>query len=139
MSDWRQEIGRFMDWPMKAFAQAMREQQAVDIVEGASDFTVRLEVPGVCAKDIDLRVTSEAISVQGELQRQESGEDERGVYHSERRYGRFARTIPLPAAVKADTARATIRHGVLEVRIEKQHPGREGHRVEIEGSDETEH
>ena len=132
--EWRQELGRVMDWPMRILSQFGADHGPVDIVERMDDIVVRLEVPGVRSEDIDLRVTSQAFTVQGETRRLEQSE-EGGVYHSERRYGRFFRTIPLPIEVKPETAVATIRHGVLEVHVDKVHSGGDGQRVQIRNAD----
>ena len=83
-------------------------------------------------KDLKVEVTAEALTIEGE--RAEDHEEQRhGYYRSERSYGRFSRSIPLPEGVKAEEAKASFRNGVLEVVIPA--PGRavsRGRRLEID-------
>jgi HSP20 family protein len=77
-------------------------------------------------------VTEDAITIQGERRHEEERKED-GFYHSERSYGSFYRSIPLPEGVITDSAKATFKDGVLEVEL--QAPPQEvsrGRRVEIQ-------
>src|SRR5262245_3829049 len=60
----------------------------IEVTERDGKYLVRAELPGVNAKDIELKVTENAIVIEGEHQAQRE-ENEGGVHVSERRYGRF--------------------------------------------------
>jgi len=79
---------------------------------------VSIELPGMTEKDIDISLTSDAMTIRGE-KKIEHEEERKGVYMSERSYGSFYRTVPLPAGVDADKADAKFKNGVLTVSLPK--------------------
>jgi HSP20 family protein len=90
----------------------------VDLEETDNEYLVKMDVPG--AKENDFKVTclGETLTIAGE--RKEEKEETKGnVFHRERQYGMFHRTIALPAAVKAEAVRARYKNGVLEVHLPK--------------------
>jgi HSP20 family protein len=86
----------------------------VEVFERGNQLVVRADLPGLTRDDINVDITDEAIVLQGE-RNQESVENEKGFYRSERSYGSFYRTIPLPEGIDAEAAKATFRNGVLEI------------------------
>lgn len=80
---------------------------------------LRAELPGIKKEDVDLTVHDEAITLKGEFKRDETVKDE-DYYFSERRYGAFERTVPLPKEIDADKAKALFKDGVLEVVLPKK-------------------
>ena len=95
-------------------------------------FIVRADLPGLKKEDVQVELGENALTIHGE--RNEQRDDERdGYYHSERQYGEFYRTIPLPEGVIGDSAQASFRDGVLEITM--QAPPAEasrGRRLEIQ-------
>lgn len=91
---------------------------SVDVSEGEDAITVRVELPGVDPKDIDVSLSGDALTVSGE-KKEESEERREGYYHAERCFGSFRRTVPLPAPVDEEKIAAEYAKGVLTVRIEK--------------------
>jgi HSP20 family protein len=84
--------------------------------------------------DISVRVEDDEVILQGE-RRQESSGNQGGYYRSERSYGSFYRTIPLPEGTNADSAQASFRDGVLEIELDAPREQQRGRRLEIrEGS-----
>jgi HSP20 family protein len=80
------------------------------------ELVVRVDLPGMKKEDVCVDVTDNNITISGE--RQAEQETERGgVYRSERSYGSFCRTIPLPEGAITDQAKATFKDGVLEIRM----------------------
>lgn len=80
--------------------------------ETPDQITLKMEVPGIEAKDLDIKVTVEAVAISGE-RKSEIKSDERGMERSEFRYGRFQRVIPLPARIQNDKVQAEFKNGVL--------------------------
>lgn len=90
----------------------------VDMYETKDEVLVTVEVPGVNEKDVHLSITGDLLTIKGErAQGHEVKED--SVFRTERWYGRFERTLPLPMPVQADKVKATYRDGVLTVKLPK--------------------
>lgn len=91
----------------------------VDLCEMEDVVVVRVELPGVRASEIKLRLTSERLSICG--QKKKSAPRQMVLSHlcSERSYGPFSRVIPLRWAVSLKEATAELRNGILLVRLPK--------------------
>lgn len=74
--------------------------------------TLKMEIPGIEAKDLDVKVTAEAVAITGE-RKSEIKNEERGMHRSEFRYGRFQRIVPLPARIQNNKVQAEFKNGVL--------------------------
>jgi HSP20 family protein len=86
--------------------------------ETDDEAVVSVEVPGLHPDDLDLRITPGGLTIRGE--KREEREDKRQDFHlTERRYGSFVRTVPLPSGVDVDRAEARFKNGVLTVRFPK--------------------
>ncbi|HEY0872674.1 MAG TPA: Hsp20/alpha crystallin family protein [Vicinamibacterales bacterium] len=114
--------------PMRAVAWTPR----IEAFQKGDQFIVRAELPGLKKDDIEVNVTEDAITIQGERQQEEERREE-GFYHSERSYGSFYRSIPLPEGVITDSAKASFNNGVLEVQLQAPpHEVSRGRKVEIQ-------
>lgn len=91
---------------------------AAEIEETQEAVLLKLEVPGLEAKDLDIEVTAEAVSIKGE-RREETKTEEKGVTRSEFRYGSFQRVIPLPSRVQNDKVEAEYKNGILHLNLPK--------------------
>ncbi len=91
--------------------------------ETAEDIKLRVEVPGMDAKDLDVKVTAEAVTISGERKSEVKHED-KGMQRSEFRYGRFQRIIPLPARIQNDKVQAEFKNGVLCLTLPKAEEGK---------------
>ena len=93
-----------------------------DVFEDDKRVVVRLEVPGMEKKDLDIEVQGDVLIVQGEkrFERQSS----EGRYRIlQCAYGSFRRAVSLPAAVLADKAKANYKDGVLRIELPKATTG----------------
>ncbi|MFQ5490482.1 MAG: Hsp20/alpha crystallin family protein [Phycisphaerae bacterium] len=122
-SEVHEMLDRFFRDPFGLHHQpdALLEGWAVplDVVETDKDITLKVEVPGVDPKDIEINVSGNGLTVSGEKM-DSTVQSHDGWCHSERRFGRFRRSIQLPNSVDTDKVSAEHAHGVLTVRIEKQ-------------------
>jgi len=91
---------------------------AAEVQETPEAVSLKVEIPGLDAKDLDVQVTSEAVSISGE-RRSQTRTEEKGVTRSEFRYGRFRRVVPLPARVQNDKVEAEYENGVLTLNLPK--------------------
>jgi len=89
---------------------------AVEVTQREGKLIVQCELPGVSANDVKVEITNDALILEGE-RRSEREQNDRGIQRSERQYGAFSRTIPLPEGANIDQATARCENGVLEVSI----------------------
>src|SRR5437762_2422453 len=91
----------------------------VDIYEDEHTVTLKMEVPGIDEKDIDVRIENNTLTVQGErkIEKEEKEENFRRV---ERQYGSFARSFTLPTSVDAGQITADYDKGVLKIKLAKK-------------------
>lgn len=98
----------------------MAVRPRLDLVGSEKEYTVTVEVPGVCPDDINLEVRDGALVLRGEKKQQNSTEDNKGVMRMERAYGTFERVLPLPEDAQEDGITASHKDGVLTVRIQRK-------------------
>ncbi len=92
---------------------------AVDIYEDAQKVTLKLEVPGMEEKDLDVRVENHTLTVKGE-RKLEKEEKEENFHRIERRYGSFYRAFTLPSTVDTENVGASYTAGVLKLELKKK-------------------
>ena len=92
----------------------------MDILETKDKLIVKAELPGLEAKDVNVSVSGDLLTIKGEKEKEEEEEEKGEHYHCvERRYGSFQRSFRLPASVKGDKVEATFDKGVLKVTLPK--------------------
>lgn len=91
---------------------------STDITETDDHVEVSVELPGMTENDIDISLSGNAMTIRGE-KKNEREQEHKGIYMSERSYGSFYRTMPLPAGVDTEKADATFKNGVLTVSLPK--------------------
>jgi len=91
---------------------------AIEITEKENKFTVKAELPGVKEEDINLSVTGDMLTIEGE-KKTESEVKKKGYQYSEASYGSFSRSIAIPSTVNADKIEASFDKGVLEITLPK--------------------
>ena len=92
---------------------------AVDIYEDEHNVTVKMEVPGIDQKDIDVRLENNTLTVRGE-RKFEKDEKEENFHRIERRYGQFYRAFTLPNTIDGEKVAADYDNGVLKIRLAKK-------------------
>ena len=91
---------------------------AVDIAEGDTDYTVRVELPGVNKDDVKITMQDNILTIRGE--KKEVKDSKQSSYHRvERAYGSFQRSFTLPTHVKSDKIEAAYTDGILTVTLPK--------------------
>jgi len=91
----------------------------VDIYEDEHAITLKMEVPGIDEKDIDVRIENTTLTVHGErkIEKEEKEENFRRV---ERQYGSFTRSFTLPSSVDTGQVSAHYDRGVLRINLAKK-------------------
>jgi len=106
----------------------------VDVFEEPDRFVVRAEVPGLDASEIELTFSGGTLTLRGHKAADYTEETAKGLLRRERRFGSFARGIPLPANVDAAKVSATCRNGLLEITLPKTEESRpKPIKVEVRG------
>ncbi|HLN47624.1 MAG TPA: Hsp20/alpha crystallin family protein [Magnetospirillaceae bacterium] len=91
----------------------------VDVYEDEHNVTLKIEVPGIDEKDIDVRIENNTLTVHGES-KFEKEEKEENFRRVERQYGSFTRTFTLPSTVSHDNVQADYDKGVLKIKLAKK-------------------
>lgn len=115
MRHYREAMNRFMEETLPE-APAEREMPlAVDVRASDEDFTITALTPGLENKDLDIEILNNTVTLRGEFKNAEAD----GVKYlcSELPVGRFSRTLTLPTALDAARSEASLKNGVLTLRI----------------------
>jgi len=91
----------------------------VDIYEDEHNISLKLEVPGIEEKDIDVRIDDHTLTVHGE-RKFEKEEKEENFRRVERQYGSFTRSFTLPSSVDVGQVSADYNQGVLKITLAKK-------------------
>ena len=91
---------------------------AIDMYETDNEMVVKAAIPGVEAKDLDINITGDTLSIKGET-KSEKEEKKENYYYQECRYGTFTRSITLPAGVETDKSEANLENGILTLTLPK--------------------
>src|SRR4029434_5751925 len=107
-------FGKDLDTPISTTAW----NPSVDIFENDNEVVVKAELPGMNAKDIEVRLENNVLVLKGERRFEKETKDEN--YHRvEREYVPFSRTFALPTAVNGDKVTAEYKDGVLKIVMPK--------------------
>ncbi|MGD8522636.1 MAG: Hsp20/alpha crystallin family protein [Desulfobacterales bacterium] len=90
----------------------------LDISEGKKEITVKAEIPGVEADDLDVSLDERTLIIKGEKKKEKEDKDE-NYHRMERSYGYFRRTVQLPVDVDPSKVEASYKKGVLKVVLKK--------------------
>jgi HSP20 family protein len=91
----------------------------VDVYEDEHTVSLKIEVPGIDEKDIDVRIENNVLTVHGE-RKFEKDEKEENFRRVERQYGSFTRTFTLPTTVDAEKVSANYDKGILKIALPKK-------------------
>lgn len=100
-----------------------------DLAENDTSVTVTMELPGVAAKDVNIRVTGDMLTVRGEKKQERESKDKHRRYY-ERQFGSFERTLRLPGTVDPDKVEAAFNNGVLTITVAKK-PGLKPRKITV--------
>ena len=121
----RGEIDRlFDDFPLAGrsifnFAtRAVGPVPAMELINGDTAYQLTAELPGLTEKDVTVELADGVLTIAG-MKSEETEHKEGGCLMTERRYGSFRRQFELPDDGDADSIEASVRHGVLTIKIGK--------------------
>jgi HSP20 family protein len=122
LSDLRDEIDRLFEAPLAELARTSNLLSgwtpALDVYEQKDNFVIKAELPGMKKEDITVSLHDGSLSISGERKSETKHEDAE-IYRAERFFGRFQRTVTLPASVAPDKVNAQYKDGILTVTLPK--------------------
>ena len=117
----------FEDWFGRSMGGTLAPR--VDVSETSKELTLKVELPGVDEKDIDVSLSGNQLTIKGEKktehEEKKDGEEGRVFHRVERSFGAFQRTMTVPFDVESDKVSAEFKDGVLTVTLPKPEGARE--------------
>ncbi len=120
LSSLRDEVNRLFDfsWPSRDSGLFSGWSPALDVFDDKDNFVVTVELPGMKKDEIELSLHDGALTISGERIHERAAKDG-GTFRSERYFGKFQRSVTLPAPVDAGKVSAAYKDGVLTVQLPK--------------------
>ena len=115
---WRRPLARFDVEPFFRGFGGVGAVPAVDIAEKDKEYEITAELPGMNENNIDVKFADGVLTIKGE-KKEEKEEKKKDYYLSERRYGSFQRSFPVPESVDANKIEAKFVNGVLTIKLPK--------------------
>ena len=114
-----ERFGNFLGKGWEAPMSTTAWNPNVDIFENDNEVVIKAELPGVNAKDIEIKLENNVLTIKGERRFEKEAKEEN--YHRiERDYGSFSRAFSLPVAVNGEKVTAEYKDGVLKVLLPKK-------------------
>ena len=105
-------LGEQDEWP--SFVDSL----PLDVSETENEYVVKASIPGIKPDDVEITYSGKTLTIKGEFKAEEEKEDVH-FHMRERRYGAFARSLTLPAAVMSEAIEAKYESGVLTLKLPK--------------------
>ena len=120
----RDEVNRLLEGSLSGFMGNMGLfggwSPAIDVYQDKDKVYVRAELPGMKREEIDVSLHDGVLTISGEVKREHEEKDRKSdTYREERYYGRFHRSVTLPADVDPNKVSAVYRDGILEIELPK--------------------
>ncbi len=103
---------------LQDFVEESEGQLAVDVYQTPTEIVIQSTVAGVDPENLDIAITNESVTVRGRRERFERVKDD-DYFYQECYWGRFARSVILPQEVDPEKAVASLKNGVLSIRLPK--------------------
>ena len=91
----------------------------VDIFDEGDAIVIQSTVAGVKPDDLDITITTDTVTIRGSRERSEEIRDD-AYYYKELFWGTFSRSVILPEEIDEDAAEATLKYGLLSIRLPKK-------------------
>jgi HSP20 family protein len=102
---------------------AARFAPAMEVTETPESYVLRAELPGIDPKDVQITLTGDTLTIQGE-KKSETRTDKEHTHIVERTFGAFSRSFTFPASVESESVEAESDQGVLTIRVHKARESR---------------
>ncbi|MBU2037155.1 Hsp20/alpha crystallin family protein [Patescibacteria group bacterium] len=93
-------------------------QLTIDVYQTPADIVIKSTIAGVSPEDLDITITNDMVTIKGKREKDEviTGGD---YYYQECYWGAFSRSVILPVDVEAEKAEASMKNGILTIRLPK--------------------
>jgi HSP20 family protein len=122
LSSFRREMDklwdRFLEFTPFRDRFAGEWSPSVDISETENELVIKAQLPGLDAKDINVDLSGDLLTIKGEKKKEEEEKSEHH-YYKERFFGSFQRSFKIPVSVQTENVEANFDKGVLEVKFSK--------------------
>ena len=95
-------------------------QLAIDVYETNGDIVIQSTIGGIKAEDLDISIENDMVTIRGS-RKQSTEETGKNYFYQECYWGSFMRKVILPEEVDGTRAKATMKEGILTLRIPKMH------------------
>ena len=120
LANMREEMERVFESPSGSFFRPLgslsRWTPAVDVYQDKDQFTVQVEISGLKKEEIEISLHDGTLTIAGE--RKPQANTDQG-FRTERFFGKFQRSLTLPAAVDAEKVKANYKDGILTIALPK--------------------
>ena len=120
-------LSRLGDWEGQWINQFA--SPSVDIAESTDAVDVTMDLPGMKAEDLDIRVVGNLLTISGD--RKEEKGNGKSYHRVERHMGHFSRSVMLPCEVNEAKVEATYDNGVLKIQLPKTE-GAKPHKIKVQ-------
>lgn len=93
-------------------------QLTIDVYQTDNDIVIKSTIAGVKPEDLDVSINNDMVSIRGERKNEEQVSEE-NYYYQECYWGNFSRSVILPVDVIADKSEASMKNGILTIRLPK--------------------
>lgn len=93
-------------------------QLTIDVYQNTNEVVIKSTIAGVEPNGIDINITSDMITIKGNRQKDENIKEE-DYYYQECYWGPFSRSVILPVDVESENAKATMKNGILTIKLPK--------------------
>ena len=125
-------IDRFVERPLGVITGQMLIP--IDLIETDTEFVLKVDLPGVDEKEIDICVQNDVLTLRG-TRKEDRDTAGKTWLITERPVGNFARAVRIPVPVRVDMVRAAYKRGILEIVLPKREPS-QGKKIEIKIEDD---
>lgn len=111
-----------LDWPAwSGLEESLRNIRAprLDVIDRDKEILIRVELPGVEKKNVDLSVSDNVLVIKGSVDH-ETEEKKAGYFRREIAHSNFSRSLELPDGVDAEKVSASLKNGILEIVLPKE-------------------
>jgi len=122
------EVNRMLDFsfPSRDTGLFSGWSPALDLYDDKDDFVAKVELPGMKKEDIQISLHEGVLTVSGERKHEFEGK-EGETFRSERYFGKFQRSVSLPAMVDGSKVSATYKDGILTITLPKAEEAKPRH------------
>lgn len=103
---------------VKSLSDESEGQLTIDVYQTPHHFIIESTIAGVKPEDLDVDITSEAVTIRGRREKEEKIKEDDYIYQ-ECYWGRFSRSIILPQEIDPEGAEASLKNGILVIKLPK--------------------